>query len=146
MADQKHEIKWTNTKQLIDAYCKEVRSLLELAVPVWNSNITLEQAIQIERLQKSALSIILGSEYRSYENALEITGLKRLSTRREQICIKFIRKNMRSDKPLLPVIKKSKNTRRNPNLAKEVQCRTQAYFNSSLPYLARLYNRRVSKS
>ena len=129
--------------QLIDAYTKEVRSLLELAVPVWNSNITLDQSVQIERLQKSALSIILGFKYQSYENALEITGLKRLSYRREQICSKFISKNMKSDKPLLSVTKKSHDTRSNPNLANEIQCRTQAFYNSSLPYLARLYNRRV---
>ena len=32
-----------NKLQLVDAYQKEVRSLLELAVPVWSSGITLDQ-------------------------------------------------------------------------------------------------------
>ena len=130
-------------KQLIDAYGKEVRSLLELAVPVWNSNITLEQSVQIERLQKSALSVILGHKYESYEKALELTGLKRLSFRREQICTKFIVKNMKSEKPLFTVTKKSHNTRSIPGLVDEIQCRTQAFFNSSIPYLARLYNKNM---
>ena len=39
-------------KELIDAYMKEIRSHLELAVPVWHSGLTLEQQIQIERIQK----------------------------------------------------------------------------------------------
>ena len=44
-----------NEKELIDAYVKEVRSILELAVPVWHSGISLEQETKIERVQKSAL-------------------------------------------------------------------------------------------
>ena len=38
--------------QLVDAYIKEVRSILELAVPVWGSGITVEQSLKIERFQK----------------------------------------------------------------------------------------------
>ena len=37
--------------ELVDAYKKEVRSLLELAVPVWNSGLTKNQCVQIERVQ-----------------------------------------------------------------------------------------------
>ena len=47
-------------KELVDAYCKEVRSLLELAVPVWHPGITNEQPMKSERIQKSSLSAILG--------------------------------------------------------------------------------------
>ena len=130
--------------QMIDAYCKEVRSLLELAVPVWHSGITLEQSVQIERVQKSALSVILGQKYLSYENAIEMTGIQRLSIRREKICIKFVKKNIKSEKPLLNVNPKNYNTRSNPNLVEEFQCRTTAFFNSSLPYLARLFNRNIN--
>ena len=46
--------------ELIDAYKKEVHSLLELAAPVWNSGITQEQVLKIERVQKSSLAAILG--------------------------------------------------------------------------------------
>ena len=41
------------TEQLVDAYKKEVRSLLELAVPVWNSGLTVEESIQIERCSQN---------------------------------------------------------------------------------------------
>ena len=42
--------------QLIDAYVKEVRSLLELAVPVWYSSISKIQSQKIETVQKAALA------------------------------------------------------------------------------------------
>ena len=40
--------------ELIDAYKKEVRSILELAIPVWNSGLTLDKVRQFERVQKSS--------------------------------------------------------------------------------------------
>ena len=132
-----------NKLQLVDAYQKEVRSLLELAVPVWSSGITLDQSADIKRVQKSALAAILGSEYHSY--ALKILGLERLSERRKTICKKFIFKNMKSDCPLLTTLSKSYQTRSGQNLVEEFGCRTQKFFSSSLPYLARLYNNEVKK-
>ena len=129
--------------QLLDAYKKEVRSLLELAVPVWSSNLTIEQIDQIERVQKLALSAILGTNYESYEQALAETNMDRLSKRREKICLKFIKKNIQSERPLLQVRNKIHTTRSNPNLVEEIQCRTQAYFDSGLPYLARLLNNHI---
>ena len=38
--------------KLADVYKKEIRSLLEYAVPVWHSSITVKQSNQIERVQK----------------------------------------------------------------------------------------------
>ena len=37
--------------QLFDIYTKEIRSILEMAVPVWNPGITKKQAVDIERVQ-----------------------------------------------------------------------------------------------
>ena len=48
--------------ELIDAYIKEVRSLLEMAVPVWHSGLTKEESHQIERVQKAALIAIIGQK------------------------------------------------------------------------------------
>ena len=132
--------------ELIDAYVKEVRSLLELAVPVWHSGITLDQEIKIERVQKSALSIILGKSYISYENALQLTQLQRLSTRRESICSRFIKKNMKSERPFLQTIKKSHHTRSDENSAKLIKCRTTTFYNSSVPFLTRKYNKNLEKT
>ena len=135
-----------NISELLDAYKKEIRSLLELAVPVWHSGITLEQQLKIERVQKSALSIILGMSYITYDNALKVTKLDRLSTRREFICNRFIHKNMKSEKPFFKKVLKSKNTRSDPNKVTQIKCRTTSYYKSSLPFLARKYNHNLKSS
>ena len=56
---------------LLDVYTKHVLSVLELAVPVWNPGLTIEEIKQIERVQKTAFYIILGDKYLNYELALE---------------------------------------------------------------------------
>ena len=40
------------TGELIDVYNKQVRSVLEFAVPVWAGSVTLKQSQLIERVQK----------------------------------------------------------------------------------------------
>ena len=50
---------------LKDAYTKEVRSLVELAVPVWHSGLSRQESHQIERIQKAVFAAISGdSDYR----------------------------------------------------------------------------------
>ena len=48
------------TENLLDLYIKQVKSMMEFAVPVRHSSITGEQRLEIERIQKSAFHIILG--------------------------------------------------------------------------------------
>ena len=129
-----------NQLELIDAYKKEIRSLVELAVPVWNGALTIEQILQIERIQKSALAAIMGGHYTSYEDVLRKTNLEKLSDRRDAICLRFITKNMKSESPFLSLVKKTHDTRSDLNLVQEFQCKSQMYYTSSLPHLARLYN------
>ena len=45
--------------EMFDVYSKEIRSLLEMAVPVWNSGLTNQQIHDIEGVQKVAMQIIL---------------------------------------------------------------------------------------
>ena len=49
--------------ELKDLYIKQIRSVLELAVPVWHSSLTQSNISDIERVQKTSLHIILGDEY-----------------------------------------------------------------------------------
>ena len=51
-----------DTDHLVDTYTKEIRSLLELAVPVWHSSLTKTQCIDIERVKKTVHFIIFGVE------------------------------------------------------------------------------------
>ena len=82
---------------ILDVYTKEIRSVLELAVPAWHSGLTVRQSADIERVQKIALFIILSdhltglSEY-SYDMALALLDLEPLSFRRDELCLTFARK------------------------------------------------------
>ena len=41
-------------EDLLDVYCKQIRSILEIAVPVWNGSLTGELIIELERVQKTS--------------------------------------------------------------------------------------------
>ena len=83
---------------LLDIYCKQIRSLLEYAAPVWNSALTGEDVTALERVQKIILHIILGDEYLSYSSALKTTGLTKLSVRRRKLSLNFAKKAQKNPK------------------------------------------------
>ena len=70
-----------NLKDLVEIYTKQVRSVLEFGVPVWNSKQTKEEIIDIELIQKSFLHIALQNCYLDYENALFKSNLEVLEER-----------------------------------------------------------------
>ena len=138
-----------NQKELLDIYQKQVRSILELAVSVWQPFITKQEKRQIERVQRCAFHIILGQEYESYSNALEILESETLEDRRVKICTNFARKSAKHPKYkswFHPSVKKPtyKNTRKQNQKRDEkyhpVLFRTERYKNSPLPYLTDLLN------
>ena len=47
---------------------------------------------------------------------------------------------------MLPLITKQHNTRMSEKSALEFQCRTESFFKSSLPFLARLFNKNLTGS
>ena len=56
---------------------------------VWHSSLSSENRQDLERVQRNALRIILGSKFTDYENALIVTGLESLDRRREYLCLNF---------------------------------------------------------
>ena len=133
----------TRHDDLIDVFVKQIRSIAEFAVPVWNSSSSLtgEEISSLERIQKTALHIILGDQYHSYSSALRTTGLAKLSERRRNICKKFAKKAQKHSKF-------SKWFRPNPR--KEIRlkqpkfctvvCKKQRFKKSPLSYLTNLLN------
>ena len=126
--------------KILDAYKKEVRSILEYAVPVWHSSLTKHQSSQIERIQKQAFRIILQHNYMSYEIACTLLSMEYLHTRRTQLCINFAKKDLKKDKSLFSKASKTVHTRSIQKLVKEYKCRTRRFENSSMPYLSKLLN------
>ena len=136
-----------NESELVDVYEKQVRSLLELAVPVWQPSLTLQESIQIERVQKTAFNIILGNQYEGYEIALNKLGQVRLSSRRQKLCQKFAkkcRKNSKYSNWFCPEIFGPSKTRlgmkRKATQLKTVPARTKRFENSPLPFMTRILN------
>ena len=84
---------------ILDVYIKEIRAVLELAVPAWHSALTKKQTAEIERVQKVACNIILSdsktgcSEF-SYDMSLVVLGLEPLGVRRRRLCETFARKSL----------------------------------------------------
>ena len=92
---------------LVNNYVLYVRSILEQSCQVWNSALTLENSQNVERVQKTSLKIILKSDYQTYKNALDVTGLTTLAERRLKLCLNFAKKcfkhqEMKQMSPLNP--------------------------------------------
>ena len=129
-----------NESELRDIYCKHIRSILEYGAAVWHSGLTLENKANIERVQKAALTIILGKRYINYENALATLKLDSLSLRREKLCLKFAKKSFKSKKfaTWFQRDENSQNTRRKVNLVKPALARTTRLQKSALPYMTNI--------
>ena len=122
---------------ILDTYMKEIRSILELAVPVWHGGLTVKQSRDIERVQKTALLIILGDNFINYEVACTIMSIEPLSMRRDTLCLKFATKDIKKDNSLFT--KNTLKTRSN-NLVVEPKCNTRRFKKSSIPFLSKLLN------
>lgn len=136
----------TTTTQLLTVYETKIRSTLEFAAPVFSSGLTKDQSSKIEMVQKKAMAIMLSYDYNNYESALLQLGLERLDKRRQDLSLRFAIKCSKSNKhkSMFPANPNLRNNMRNPKPYKEFLCNTSRYFNSPIPYLARLLNREMS--
>ena len=58
----------------------------------------MKDSDNIERVQKSATKIIMGSKYDNYEESLKNLQLQRLSERRAKLCLNFAKKSVKHEK------------------------------------------------
>ena len=98
--------------------------------------------MNIERVQKACLAIILGQRYISYSNALQITLLNRLDTRRESLCLNFARSAIKNPKFTNWFVEDTQviETRRLKKNLKDLHSRTKRFRESTIPYLTNLLN------
>ena len=133
--------------EMLDVYEKQVRPVLEMAVPVWQPALTQQESTQIERVQRCAFYIMLGKNYKSYEEALNILVSRTLEERRIKLCENFAKKSLKHEKfknwfshnekeSKINTRKKEKRNEFNP-----VRTRTDRYRKSPLPYLTDILNR-----
>ena len=61
--------------QVLEVCTQQVRSVLEVAVPVWHPALTISDKLNTERVQKSVCHIIFGRKYSGYKKLLAALGL-----------------------------------------------------------------------
>ena len=126
----------------MDVYTKQVRSVLELAVPAWNGALTQSSKQDIERVQKTALHIMLGESYGCYRDALEAVGLVSLDERRHKLSLKFAKKAAKHEKHskwFVPSVRLV-NTRQEQDKFCPVYAKHKRFEDSPISYLTRLLN------
>ena len=124
---------------LIMVYKVQIRCGLELACPVWNGSLTKSQVKRLEKIQKTALRLILTTEYKSYTNALSRFKIQSLAHRREQLCLKFAKKAVKHSKFNVWFKRSRKRPGHKPTFYIP-KVRTQMYETSPIIYLTKLLN------
>ena len=133
----------TPVDDLKTIYILFIRSILEQSATVWNSNLTEENISDLERVQKSAIKVILQENYNGYYNGLAQLGLEDLKSRREQLCLEFAKKCTKNKKlsHMFPKNEKGHgmNTRKEEYF-KVQHANTGRLHKSALIYMQKLLN------
>ena len=114
--------------------------MLEQAVPYWGPLITKRESNMIERAFKTGLHIIYQEQYKTFTNALRLSKMKRLSSRRKDTIFKFIRRATANPKfeSWFQPNQQTYPTRRTKAKYKKVETRTVRYERSALPTMSKM--------
>ena len=137
-----------DTNLILDFYLKEIRPVVEHGAPIWTSGLTKSQICDLERIQKTALKIIFGESYISYNVACTLANILPLEYRRSELCTKFAIKLFKSSKSqeFFTHVKKSVNTRSDKHLlVTQDRVNTKRCYNAPHNFLARIVNQNKEK-
>ena len=114
---------------------------MEQSCVVWHSSLTKGEIMDIERIQKVALRIIIKQEYTSYEYALKSCGLKTLSERRTDLSLRFAKKCTVNPKTtdMFPQTRQERKTRVTGKF-EVTRAKTGRLAKSAIPYMQKLLN------
>ena len=121
-----------------------VRPIVEYADAVWHSSISVKESNDIESIQKRACRIILGGDYKSYDDALAACDIDSLHCRRVEHCRRFaegLPKNERT-KCLIPPTRFESHGRnlRNSHKISQLPAKTKRFQCSPIPFYINLLN------
>ena len=125
-------------------YSLFVRSVLEQSATVWHSSLTQENSEDIERVQKSAVKLMLGNQYIGYKQSLEKLDMDTLKERREKICLNFALKSIKNVKmkDMFPENERlHAKSLRKPERYKVDHANTERFRKSSVIYMQNLLNK-----
>ena len=121
-----------------------MRSILEQSATVWHSSLTQENSDDIERVQKSAVKIMLGNKYIGYKKSLEKLDMDTLKNTREILCLNFALKSRKclKTKHMFPENDKLHSMElRKPERYKVDHANTERFRKSSVIYMQNLQNK-----
>ena len=121
----------------------QIRSKLDQSAVVWHSSLTNRNRTDLERVQKSAVKLILGTRYDSYVDALRILGLETLDKRRERMCLKFAKQCLKLSKmkDLFPKYESNHPMqKRNSCVYQGVRSFTERFRKSAVPSMLKMLN------
>ena len=138
----------SSTNDLKNIYLTFIRSVLEQSAVVWNCSLSKTNKKYIERVQKAAVKVILGKTYTTYKKGLKYLNLYTVDRRRENLCINFGKKCIKTDKiKHLSPLENSNHKMKTRNKQKFTLYKqnTKRYQKSSIPYMRRLLNNEYKK-
>ena len=129
---------------LIIIFIGYVRPMLEYASPVWNSGLTQDQNIRLERIQRRALRIIYQNDFTDYNATLALSNLDTLEQRRKDLSLRFFKSTLSSTNQFQNFLPKQqqRSTRvlRKTQKIPQLRCKTKRMQTSPIPSLIQLYN------
>ena len=135
--------------QLVEVFIQQVRSVLEMACPVWTAGLTHQVKRILERVQKTAVAVIRGANHTTYYEGLTHLKLETLESRREELNWKFAVKSFKHPKfrNWFKLDEKNITTRSctNKPALKVARTRTSRFGKSPIPYLTNLLNTYLKK-
>lgn len=124
-------------------YILYIRSILEQNSVVWHSSLTEQNKQDLERIQKSAVRIILKRNYDNYEKELLKLDLECLNNRRDALNLSFIQKSIKNGTltDLFPLNNKihTMNTRNSEKYLVS-HCNTERLKKSTIPHMQKILN------
>ena len=85
-------------KDKLDIYKKFIRAHAEQSCTIWSSGLTKGNEKDIERIQKSAVKVILQEDYSEYTDGLHQLRLESLYYRRMSLCQNFAQETSKHEK------------------------------------------------
>ena len=133
----------SNRAELKDIYLTYIRSIAEQSAVVWHSSLSGKNRKDLERIQKVAVRLIMGKNYKNYSHSLNALNLDSLNKRRRNLCLRFAKNCLRNEKMknLFP-IRKSKHSmkKRNERKFQSKIINSKRYEKSALPFMTKLLN------
>ena len=129
--------------EMVNIYNLFIRSVLEQSCALWHYNLSEEDIVDLERVQKVACKVILKDRYIDYSHASEYLNLENLRSRREKLCLKFAKKCLKFEKNrgMFPLnTNLGQDTLRNQEKYEVQFASTSRLLKSSIPQMQRALN------